>query len=152
MTKYWGIAFTALAAVLLVVFLVRDRERLADELISSRAEVVQLQADAEFAAQAQAARDALDRKFFQEMADAKHENEVLRADVAAGNRRLLVKASCSKSVSSVAGASGVDDADQPALTAAAGQDYFRLRDQIIQTEKQLTGLQEYVRTLVQAVK
>lgn len=152
MTKYVVVALSALAAVLLVVFLMRDRERLSDELSASRAEVVQLQTDAEFAAQAQAARDALDRKFFQEMADAKHENEVLRADVAAGNRRLLVKASCPKPVPSSAGAASVDDADQPALTAAAGQDYFRLRDQIIQTEKQLTGLQEYVRTLVQAVK
>ncbi|MDD2005089.1 lysis protein [Pseudomonas putida] len=151
MSKYVVIAFSALAAVLLVCFLISDRGRLADELMASRAEVVQLQADVEFAAHARAARDELDRKFFQEMADAKHENEVLRADVAAGNRRLLVKASCPK-LPTTAGTSSVDDATGAELTASAGQDYFRLRDQIIQTEKQLTGLQEYVRTLVQAVK
>lgn len=151
MSRYVFIGLSALAAVLLVLFLVRDRRLLAEELMASRAEVVQLQADAEFAAQAMAARDALDRKYIQEMSDAKRDNERLRADVAAGNRRLLVKASCPK-LPTAAGTTGVDDGAQPALTADAGQDYFRLRDQIAVTEKQLSGLQEYVRTLVRAVK
>ncbi|WP_137163385.1 lysis protein [Pseudomonas asiatica] len=151
MSRWPVIAFSALAAVLLVVFLMRDRERLSDELSASRAEVVQLQADAEFAAQAMAARDALDRKYIQEMSDAKRDNERLRADVAAGNRRLLVKASCPK-LPAAAGASGVDDAGTAELAADARQDYFDLRDQIVETEKQLAGLQEYVRTLVQVVK
>lgn len=151
MSRCLVIALSALAAVLLVCLLISDRGRLEDELKASRAEVVQLQADVEFAAQTMAARDALDRKLFKEMSDAKQENESLRADVAAGTKRVLVKASCPK-LPAAAGASGLDDGAQPALTADAGQDYFRLRDQIIQTEKQLTGLQEYVRTLVHVVK
>lgn len=152
MSRYVVIGLSALAALLLICLLISDRERLEGELKASRSEVVQLQADVEFAAQAQAARDALDRKFVQEMADAKHENEVLRADVVAGNRRLLVKASCPKSVSSVAGASGLDDGAGAELNADARQDYFDLREQIVETEKQLAGLQEYVRQVVQAVK
>ncbi|MBO2925014.1 lysis protein [Pseudomonas asiatica] len=152
MSRYVVIGLSALAALLLICLLISDRERLEGELKASRSEVVQLQADVEFAAQAQAARDALDRKFVQEMADAKHENEVLRADVVAGNRRLLVKASCPKSVSSVAGASGVDDGTGAELNADVREDYFRLREQIVETENQLAGLQQYVRQVVQVVK
>ena len=151
MSRWPVIALSALAAVLLICLLISDRERLEDELKASRAEVVQLQAEAEFAAQAQAARDALDRKYIQEMSDARRENDSLRAAVDAGAKRLLVKASCPK-LPAAAGTTSVDDANQPTLTTAAGQDYFHLRDQIIQTEKQLTGLQEYVRTLVEVAK
>ncbi|WP_243055360.1 lysis protein [Pseudomonas sp. BP01] len=152
MSRYLVIALSALAAVLLICFLISDRGRLADELKASRAMVVQMQADAEFAAQTLAARDALDRKYFQELSDAKRENESLRADVAAGNKRVLVKASCPKPVPGPAGATGLDDATGAELNADARQDYFDLREQIVTTEKQLAGLQEYVRTLVQAVK
>ncbi len=152
MSRYAVIGLSALAAVLFVGFLMHDRGRLADELSASRAEVVQLQADAELAAQAQAARDALDRKYIQEMSDARRENDSLRAAVDAGRKRVLVKASCPKPVPSSPGATGLDDANQPTLTAAAGQDYFRLREQIVETEKQLAGLQEYVRTVVLVAK
>ena len=152
MTKYLVIALSALAAVLFGGWLMHDRDRLADELSTSRAEVVQLQADVEFASQTLSARDALDRKFFREMSDAKHENEGLRADVAAGNRRVLVKASCSKRVPTPAGATSLDDGASAELTADARQDYFDLRSQIVVTEKQLSGLQEYVRQIVQVSK
>ncbi|MDD2038739.1 lysis protein [Pseudomonas putida] len=152
MSRYLVIALSAVAAVLLICFLISDRGRMADELKASRAEVTRLQADAEFAAQTLAARDALDRKFFQEMSDAKQENESLRADVAAGNKRVLVKASCPKPVPGPAGATGLDDGAGAELTADARQDYFDLREQIVETEKQLSGLQEYVRTVVQVAK
>ncbi len=39
---------------------------------------------------------ALDAKYSRELANAKAENETLRADVAAGRKRLRVNASCSK--------------------------------------------------------
>jgi prophage endopeptidase len=151
MSKYVVIAFSALAALFLFSWLVHDRDRLADDLKASRGEVAKLQADAEFAIQTLAARDALDRKYFEEMADAKKENDGLRAAVAAGTRRVLVKASCPK-LSTVAGTSGLDDDSGAELAANARQDYFDLRDQIVETEKQLSGLQEYVRQVVQGVK
>lgn len=151
MSKYVVIALFELAALLIFGWLVHDRSRLAEELSTSRAEAVQLQADAEFAAQTLAARDALDRKFFQEIADAKHKNEILRAAVAAGTRRVLVKASCPKP-STIAGTSSLDDDSGAELVANARQDYFDLRDQIVETEKQLSGLQEYVRQVVQGSK
>ncbi|EHS1608704.1 lysis protein, partial [Escherichia coli] len=41
---------------------------------------------------------ALDAKYSRELADARAENETLRADVAAGRKRLRVKATCPGSV------------------------------------------------------
>lgn len=151
MSRWVVVAISALAALLFGGWLMHDRDRLADELKASRAEVVQLQADAEFAIQRLAARDAIDRKYFEEMADAKKENDGLRAAVAAGNKRLLVKAHCPR-VQSVAVATGLDDGAGAELNADSRQDYFDLRAQIVVTEKQLSGLQEYVRQVVQVSK
>ncbi|HCR5485643.1 TPA: lysis protein, partial [Shigella dysenteriae] len=50
---------------------------------------------------------ALDAKYSRELANAKAENETLRADVAAGRRRLHIKAVC-QSVREATTASGVD--------------------------------------------
>ncbi|KUS56757.1 endopeptidase, partial [Escherichia coli] len=52
---------------------------------------------------------ALDAKYSRELANAKAENETLRADVAAGRRRLHIKAVC-QSVREATTASGVDNA------------------------------------------
>ena len=54
---------------------------------------------------------ALDAKYTKELADAKAENDALRDDVAAGRRRLHIKAVC-QSVRE-ATASGVDNAASP---------------------------------------
>lgn len=87
---------------------------------------------------------ALDAKYTKELADAKAENDRLRADVVAGKRRLQIAATCSKN--ETAGASGLVDGSSPRLTADAELNYWRLRDGIATVTKQLTGLQEYVRT------
>ena len=50
---------------------------------------------------------ALDAKYTKELADAKAENDALRDDVAAGRRRLRIKAVC-QSVREATTASGVD--------------------------------------------
>ncbi|EMP5337353.1 lysis protein [Citrobacter freundii] len=87
---------------------------------------------------------ALDAKYTKELADAQAENDRLRADVVAGKRRLQIAATCSKD--ETAGASGLVDGSSPRLTADAELNYWRLRDGIATVTKQLTGLQEYVRT------
>ena len=51
-------------------------------------------------------------KYTEELADAKAENDALRDDVAAGRRRLHIKAVC-QSVREAATASGVDNAASP---------------------------------------
>ena len=55
---------------------------------------------------------ALDAKYTKELADAKAENDALRDDVAAGRRRLHIKAVC-QSVREATTASGVDNAQPP---------------------------------------
>ena len=80
---------------------------------------------------------ALDAKYTKELADAKAENDALRDDVAAGRRRLHIKAVC-QSVRE-ATASGVDNAASPRLADTAERDYFALRERLITMQKQLEG-------------
>lgn len=87
---------------------------------------------------------ALDAKYTKELADEQAENGRLRADVVAGKRRLQIAATCSKDETT--GSSGLVDGSSPRLTADAELNYWRLRDGIAAVTKQLTGLQEYVRT------
>ena len=70
---------------------------------------------------------ALDAKYTKELADAKAENDALRDDVAAGRRRLHIKAVC-QSVREATMASGVDNAASPRLADTAGFDGFTLRE------------------------
>ena len=78
-----------------------------------------------------------------ELADAKAENDALRDDVAAGRRRLHIKAVC-QSVREVTTASGVDNAASPRLADTAERDYFTLRERLITMQKQLEGTQKYI--------
>ena len=55
---------------------------------------------------------ALDAKYTKELADAKAENDALRDDVAAGRRRLHIKAVC-QSVREATTASSVDNTAPP---------------------------------------
>lgn len=87
----------------------------------------------------------LDAKYSRELANAKAENETLRADVAAGRRRLHIKAVC-QSVREATTASGVDNATSPRLEDTAERDYFTLRDRLMTMQMQLEGAQEYIRT------
>ena len=70
---------------------------------------------------------ALDAKYTKELADAKAENDALRDDVAAGRRRLHIKAA-RQSVREATTASGVDNAASPRLADTAERDYFTFRD------------------------
>ena len=99
---------------------------------------------------------ALDAKYSRELADARAENETLRADVAAGRKRLrinattldgilTVKAVC-QSVREATTASGVDNATSPRLEDTAERDYFTLRERLMTMQMQLEGAQEYIRT------
>lgn len=150
MNRYLIIALFAMAALFGGMWLKHDRDRLVSDLEISSTQLASLKSEIESASQALAARDALDKKYFEEMAHAKNENDRLSADLANGAKRVLVRANCPKSMPTAAGATGVDDAREPELTTVARQDYLRLRDQIITTEGQLKGLQEYVRKVAKA--
>lgn len=149
MTKYLLIALFTLVAVLGGVLLRRDRDSLQAEIASAQSQVAQLQRQAHQAAQALQARDSLDKQRFQEMSDAKQEIDNLRDLLAAGTKRVLVRATCSAAMPTATSPTGLDDGAEPALTAAARQDYLRLREQIVTTEAQLQGLKDYIRQVVQ---
>ena len=151
MTKYLLIALFAVAAVLGGLVLKSNRDALLREVDQANTQVAQLERRAQQAAQALQARDDLDKQRFQEMSDAKNQIDNLRDQLAAGTKRVLVRATC-PAVQPSTGTTGVDDAREPTLTAAARQDYLRLREQIVTTEAQLQGLQGYVRQVVQGVK
>ena len=82
-------------------------------------------------------------KITKELADAKAENDALRDDVAAGRRRLHIKA-VRQSVREATTASGVDNAASPRLADTAERDYFTLRERLITMQKQLEGTQKYI--------
>ena len=86
---------------------------------------------------------ALDAKYTKELADAKAENDALRDDVAAGRRRLHIKAVC-QSVREATTASGVDNAASPDWQTPLNGDYFTLRERLINMQKQPEGTQKYI--------
>lgn len=89
----------------------------------------------------------LDQKAQKEKTDAVAENEKLRADVAAGTRRLRIAGSCRASggdVSSSAGAAGMGDAGSVELTQASGRTLLDIRAGIIADQAALKALQAYV--------
>ncbi len=89
----------------------------------------------------------LDQKAQKEKTDAVAENEKLRADVAAGTRRLRIAGSCRTSgghVSSSTGAAGVGDAGSVELTEASGRTLLDIRAGIIADQTALKALQAYV--------
>ncbi|EOQ0511521.1 lysis protein, partial [Escherichia coli] len=85
---------------------------------------------------------ALDAKYSRELADARAENETLRADVAAGRKRLRINATCSGTVREATGTSGVDNATGTRLADTAERDYFILRERLMTMQKQLEGAQD----------
>ena len=85
---------------------------------------------------------ALDAKYLKELADAKAENDALRDDVAAGRRRLHIKAVC-QSVRE-ATASGVDNAASPRLADLPLNGIISPSERLITMQKQLEGTQKYI--------
>ena len=81
---------------------------------------------------------ALDAKIHEELADAKAENDALRDDVAAGRRRLHIKAVC-QSVREATTASGVDNAASPRKLADTAERRLFHPQRLITMQKQLEG-------------
>lgn len=87
---------------------------------------------------------AIDARYTQELTHAHQELARLERDVAAGRRRLLVRAVC-PGVSASGPAARLDDAASARLDHAARRDYFTLRSRIDIANRQINGLQDYVR-------
>ena len=83
---------------------------------------------------------SLDAKYTKELADAKSTINQLERDVDSGRKRLRISASCQTTATP-----GLVNAGTCELNPDSRRTYFRLREQLITTEKQVRGLQEYVR-------
>ena len=80
-------------------------------------------------------------KIHEELADAKAENDALRDDVAAGRRRLHIKAVC-QSVREATTASGVDNAASPDWQTPLNG-IISPSERLITMQKQLEGAEVY---------
>ncbi|PPE57107.1 lysis protein [Pectobacterium brasiliense] len=83
---------------------------------------------------------ALDAKYTKELADAKSTINQLERDVDSGRKRLRISASYQTSA-----APSLANAGACELNPDSRRTYFSLREQLVTTEKQVHGLQEYVR-------
>ncbi|HHS3623168.1 TPA: lysis protein [Proteus mirabilis] len=86
----------------------------------------------------------LDIKYTQELASAKNEIDTLRDAVSSGNKRVYVKAEC-PTVTKNSTESGSNETSAR-LNKAVEQDYLRLREMIVENEKQTLYLQNYIKT------
>lgn len=87
----------------------------------------------------------LDAKYTKDLADAQNVIDNLRSDVDAGNKRLSVKAICVRKESST---SSMGDAGAAELSSDARQDYYRLREQLAMSDKQIRYLQDYIKSML----
>ncbi|MFU0930328.1 lysis protein [Kluyvera cryocrescens] len=114
-----------------------ERDKATEKLILASATITDMQTRQRDVA-------ALDAKYTGELQDAKATIVQLERDVASGKRRLQLNARCT--TNGTPDTSSMDDGSGPRLTDSAERDYFTLRERIEIVTKQLTGLQEYVRT------
>ena len=94
----------------------------------------------------------LDVKATTEKARDLAENEKLRADVAAGDRRLRIAGRCSadsSNLSDTTSTARLDDGRTVELAGAAGRTVFDIRAGVIKDRAALKGLQEYVKKTFQ---
>ncbi|QMV54091.1 lysis system i-spanin subunit Rz [Ewingella americana] len=107
-------------------------------------------------AEAQAAAAELDKKHTEELANELAKNEALRADVAAGTRRVRIAsanlATCQLTRGNNTGAGGVGDAAQVELSSAGGRAVLDLRASAIKDNQVIQYLQGYITDVVKQCK
>ncbi|MEQ1977534.1 lysis protein [Xenorhabdus sp. SGI240] len=86
----------------------------------------------------------LDTRHTQELANAKTEIDALRADIAAGRRKLRIKATCPVSETTPSGS--VDATTTVELTGETGSTVLDIREGIINDRAKLRYLQGYIKT------
>lgn len=105
---------------------------------------------------AQTALAALDAKHTKELADEQAKNDRLRADVAAGTRRVRLAAAnlatCELVGNSTTGTGGLGDAAQVELSGAGGRAVLDLRASAIKDNEVIEYLQGYVEQVAKQCK
>lgn len=146
MTKYLLVAIAVLSIVSILALWRLDHVTVDRDAKSSRIE--KLEASIESRKNTQRLLTQLDTEHTQERERANQINASLRSDVAAGQRRLSVLAKCP--VVRANADSGVDSAEARAeLDPAAAERIVRIANDGDDAIRQLTALQDYVRTACQ---
>lgn len=90
--------------------------------------------------------EALDRKYTESLSAAERRIDELSADIAAGPKRVFVRATCPANPESSIGTSGsVGNGGAAELAGVTRQDYLRLVRGIAKQDAQVRYLQEYVK-------
>lgn len=145
MNRYLLIALAACAAAILFGW--QHIESQAKDLASATEKVTTLEKAAESRRNTQKLLATLDTEHTKALTDAQATNNQLRADVAAGTRRLSVKATC-PAVRTATGAARVDDAEARAdIDPAAAERIVAITSDGDEAIVALNGLQDYVRTV-----
>ncbi|SPY78186.1 lysis protein [Providencia rustigianii] len=86
----------------------------------------------------------LDIKHTKELTNAKAEMDKLRNDVRNGTQRVYINAECPKSEANTTKSGG--NGSTARLSETAEQDYWRLREMMIENKRQTLYLQNYIKT------
>lgn len=89
--------------------------------------------------------EALDQKYTADLSAAERRIDELSADIAAGPKRVLVRAKCPSGSNEASTSGSVGDGGTAELDEGAKQSYLRLRSGIERQRIQIMYLQEYIR-------
>ena len=89
--------------------------------------------------------EALDHKYTESLSAAERRIDELGADIAAGPKRVLVRAKCQSGSAETSSPGSVGDGGAAELADATRQDYLRLVRGIAKQDAQIRYLQDYVR-------
>lgn len=146
-------AYLAMALALTICVLAFLVNRYHDNAMQYKAEREQARNEARLAnatintmQQQQVKAAEIDAKYTKELRDAKETVNKLRADVANGTKRLSIRTATCVSKAATAGSMG--NAGTAELSGDARQDYYRLREELATSDKQIRYLQDYIRSVV----
>jgi len=89
--------------------------------------------------------EALDQKYTADLSAAERRIDELSADLAAGHKRVLVRAKCPSGSAETSASGSVGDGGAAELGQAAREDYLRLKRGIAKQDAQIRYLQDYVK-------
>ncbi|MCO2436071.1 lysis protein [Pseudomonas aeruginosa] len=142
MTKYLLVAVGVLAVLLAGTAAAWRISVLGNERDQYRVEAEQAKAQASDYQRRVEAGNAIERTYLEAVKSANAQNVQLRADIASGDRRVYVKASCPVQHP---GAAPGSDAGRAELAPSDGQTVSDLRAGIERKEALIKALQEYIR-------
>lgn len=137
----WRLVIVCIVISLLAILAMSNESLRHDKDELNKANI-QLTGQLEWQNKTQKAVAEIDETRTKELNDAKNQIADLLRDVAAGARKLRISATCQSSTTS-----GMADAAEPRLTDTATRNYFTLRERIATSDKQIAGLQDYIRNV-----